>query len=222
MLDHQLSDLAETYGEDKYSKSAQAYIDDWIQQKQGYLRKYLPQNSDEPECDLVPDVEKALRWLEELQGRQFVGTESRLKLLIDLISELVQGTTGDKALQLDNLHQKKAQLEQQIAAIEQGSAIGLDDTEVRERLYLLSDISRKLLGDFRQVEANFRQLDNATRKKITLGGNQKGKVLDVVFDDQDVINSSDEGKSFSAFFELLMTSEMRYSLRHNLKELMHN
>lgn len=220
LLDHHLSDLAETYGEAKFPKSPRAYIDDWISQKNGYLRKYLPQSSDEPECDLLPDVEKALRWLEELQGRQFVGTESRLKLLLNLISELVQGTTEDKQLQLDALQQKKAALEQQISAIQQGTAAGLDSTGIRERLFLLSDISRKLLGDFRQVEANFRQLDLETRKKITLGGNHKGQVLDIVFEDQDVINGSDEGKSFIAFFELLMTAQMRDSLRQNLKELM--
>lgn len=50
---------------------------------------------------MLPDVEKALRWLEELQGRQFIGTESRLKLLIELIGELAQGATEDKELQLE-------------------------------------------------------------------------------------------------------------------------
>ena len=72
-LDHHLIDVEELAGEGTYTKSAKAYVDDWINLNGGYLRKYLPQNSDEPECDLLPDVEKALRWLEELQGRQFVG-----------------------------------------------------------------------------------------------------------------------------------------------------
>ena len=36
----------------------------------GYLRKYLPLQSDEPECDLLPEIEKALRWIEEMQGRR--------------------------------------------------------------------------------------------------------------------------------------------------------
>nr|WP_277870069.1 hypothetical protein [Vibrio breoganii] len=31
---------------------------------------------DSIECDLLPDVEKALRWIEEMQGSGFVGTES--------------------------------------------------------------------------------------------------------------------------------------------------
>ena len=220
LLDRHLSDIAETYGEDKYPKSARAYIDDWVNVKGGYLRKYLPQHTDEPECDLQPDVEKALRWLEEMQGRRFVGTESRLKLLLDLITDLVQGTSQDQATKLTLLEDKKAEIEQQIIAVEQGVDSPFSETEVRERLFLLGDMSRQLLGDFRQVEANFRHLDKDMRKKITLGGAYKGQVLDKVFSDQDTIDGSDEGKSFNSFFELLMTPEMRENMRGDLKKLL--
>lgn len=222
LLDHHLSDIADTYGDAKYTKSARAYVDDWINTKGGFLRKYLPQHAQEPECDLLPEVEKALRWLEEMQGKRFVGTESRLKLLLEMITSLVNGTSDDKQAKLAALQSKKAALEQQIIAVEQGMDSGLSATQVRERLYLLSDISRQLLGDFRQVEANFRSLDKDTRKKITLGGAHKGQVLDKVFGDQDLIDDSDEGKSFSSFFELLMTPQMRENMRGDLKQLLAN
>jgi len=224
LLDYYLADINESYqnddGSEKYPKSARAYIDDWISAKGGYLRKYLPINTDEPECDLLPDVEKALRWLEEMQGKSFVGTESRLKLLLQLIGELVHGTSEDQQSKISTLEQKKAELEQQIQAVKQGMDIGYSNTQVREKMYLIADMSRQLLGDFRQVEANFRELDKDTRKKITLGGLQKGNVLDAVFNDQDIIDDSDEGKSFGAFFELLMHGDMRESMRGDLKALL--
>jgi len=224
LLDHFLSDINESYlnndGSEKYPKSARAYIDDWISNKGGYLRKYLPVNTDEPECDLLPDVEKALRWLEEMQGKSFVGTESRLKLLLQLIGELVHGTSEDQQSKLATLEQKKADVEQQIQAVKLGMDLGYTNTQVREKMYLIADMSRQLLGDFRQVEANFRALDKDTRKKITLGGLQKGNVLDAVFNDQDIIDDSDEGKSFGAFFELLMHGDMRESMRGDLKALL--
>jgi hypothetical protein len=227
LLDHYLADINESYQSDsnnndteKYPKSARAYIDDWISNKGGYLRKYLPINTDEPECDLLPDVEKALRWLEEMQGKSFVGTESRLKLLLQLIGELVHGTSEDQQSKLATLEQKKAEIEQQIQAVELGMDLGYSNTQVREKMYLIADMSRQLLGDFRQVEANFRELDKDMRKKITLGGLQKGNVLDAVFNDQDVIDDSDEGKSFGAFFELLMHGDMRESMRGDLKALL--
>lgn len=229
LLDYYLADINESYqaenrqdesAAEKYPKSAKAYIDDWISIKGGFLRKYMPQQGDEPECDLLPDVEKALRWVEEMQGKSFVGTESRLKLLLSLIADLVHGTSEDQQSKLARLQQKKVEIEQQIQAVEQGMDIGYSATQVREKMYLVADMSRQLLGDFRQVEANFRELDKDTRKKITLGGNQKGHVLDAVFSDQDVIDGSDEGKSFSAFFELLMRGEMRENMRGDLKQLL--
>jgi len=224
LLDYYLADINESYkngdGTEKYPKSARAYIDDWISNKGGYLRKYLPVNIDEPECDLLPDVEKALRWLEEMQGKSFVGTESRLKLLLQLIGELVHGTSEDQQSKLATLEQKKAEVEQQIQAVKLGMDLGYTNTQVREKMYLITDMSRQLLGDFRQVEANFRALDKDTRKKITLGGLQKGNVLDAVFNDQDIIDDSDEGKSFGAFFELLMHGDMRESMRGDLKALL--
>ncbi len=224
LLDYYLTDINESYQQsdntDKYPKSARSYLDDWISNKGGYLRKYLPINTDEPECDLLPDVEKALRWLEEMQGKSFVGTESRLKLLLQLIGELVHGTSEDQQSKLATLEQKKAEVEQQIQAVKLGMDLGYSKTQVREKMYLIADMSRQLLGDFRQVEANFRDLDKATRKKITLGGLQKGNVLDAVFNDQDIIDDSDEGKSFGAFFELLMHGDMRESMRGDLKALL--
>lgn len=219
-LEHHLQDIADSHGPELFPKSARAYVDDWINSRGGYLRKYLPLQSDEPECDLLPEIEKALRWIEEMQGRRFVGTESRLKLLLELIGELVHGTTEDSATKLVTLRARKAEIEQAICAVELGQDTGMSATQIRERLFLLGDLSRQLLGDFRQVEANFRSLDKDTRKTITRSGLHKGLVLDQVFGDQDVIDSSDEGQSFSAFFELLMTPQMRSAMRHNLQSLL--
>lgn len=220
LLDQHLFDIAESYGPERFPKTARNYLDDWVSNKSGYLRKFLPQDSDEPECDLVPEVEKALRWVEDLQGREFVGTESRLKLLLNLINELVQGTSDDQSKKLQQLQQRKTEIEQQIVAVSRGQDIAFSQTQIKERFYLLSDTSRQLLGDFRQVEANFRSLDRDARKIISSGGQYKASVLDKVFEHQDVIDNSDEGRSFSAFFELLMTPKMRSEMRDNLSMLL--
>ena len=220
LLDYQLQDIRDSHGESLFPKSAKAYIDGWIDQKLGYLRKYMPQSTDEPECDLLPEVEKAVRWLQELQGREFVGTESRLKMVLDLVADLVHGTSQDREVKLTALRKQQAEIAQQINAVEQGMDVGMSTTQVRERMFLVSDMSRQLLGEFRQVEANFRHLDLNTRKTITLAEHHKGKVLDQLLSGQDVIDDSDEGTSFSAFFELLMSAAMRENLRQDLKQLL--
>lgn len=59
--------------------------------------------------------------------------------------------------------------------------------------------------DFRQVEENFRQLDRHTREKIALSNKSKGELLDDIFGEHDAISDSDQGKSFRAFWGLLMS-----------------
>ena len=220
LLENHIQDIKDNHGRELFPKAARSYIDDWINNQSGYLRKYLPKDADEPECDLQPEIEKVLRWLEDLQGRRFVGTESRLQNLLQLITELSQGINQDTEDKLAYLKRKQAQIQQDIEAVENGQDINLSDTQVKERLLFLSDLSRQLLGDFRQVEANFRTLDKQTRKTITLSHARKGQVLDEVFEYQDVIENSDEGQSFSTFFELLMTPEMRDGMRKNLQGLL--
>lgn len=220
LLENHIQEIKDNYGSELFPKTAKSYIDDWINNQSGYLRKYLPKDTDEPECDLQPEIEKVLRWLEDLQGRRFVGTESRLQNLLQLITELSQGINQDAQDKLAYLKRKQAKIQQDIEAVENGQETNLSDTQVKERLLFLSDLSRQLLGDFRQVEANFRSLDKQTRKTITLSQAQKGQVLDEVFEYQDVIENSDEGQSFSTFFELLMTPEMRDGMRKNLQALL--
>jgi len=195
-LDYQLQDIKDSYGEEVYPKSAKAYIDDWINNKLGYLRKYMPLKSDEPDCDLLPEVEKAIRWLQELQGKQFVGTESRLKLVIDLIADLVRGTSQDSDAKLMALRAQKKEIEQQIVAVEQGMDIGYNDTQIRERIFLVSDMSRQLLGEFRQVEANFRSLDRVTRKTISMREHLRRDLKELL--------NLDETKAFAVNDELLV------------------
>jgi hypothetical protein len=40
-------------------------------------------------------VEKALQWVGSLKEREFVGTESRLNTIIDLLRQIVFGTEPD-------------------------------------------------------------------------------------------------------------------------------
>jgi len=69
-----------------------------------------------------------------------------------------------------------------------------------------STMARELLSDFRAVEHNFRQLDGQVREKIATWDGTKGALLEQIFGDRDVIVDSDQGKSFKAFWDFLMSS----------------
>jgi len=90
-LEDELFALRERLGEESYPRSAADYLNDWADNAQGWLRKFYPQNSDEPHYDLTPATEKGIRWLAGLTERSFIGTESRLLTLFDLLQQIRDG-----------------------------------------------------------------------------------------------------------------------------------
>ena len=78
-----------------FPKPAKAYLDDWAAAESGWLRKYYREGSDEPHFDATPAVEKALQWVRVLAERDFIGTESRVNTIFDLLRQIVFGTEVD-------------------------------------------------------------------------------------------------------------------------------
>ena len=189
----------------KYPKAAKFYLTDWANADNAFLRKYYTQNSDEAEFDLTPASEKAIEWLRSLEQKQFIGTESRLLTVIELLQEILQTTETNADQRISALKKQRDEIDAQIAQLEQGQIISYDPRQVKERFYQLEETARSLLMDFRQVEENFRQLDRRTREKIAMSHKNKGELLDDIFGEQDEIGDSDQGKSFQAFWGLLMS-----------------
>ena len=93
----------------------------------------------------------------------------------------------------------------QIARIEAGQVDLLDASAVRDRYQQFSATARELLADFREVEENFRKLDRQLREKITGWRGGKGELLDDVLGSRETIAGSDQGKSFQAFYDFLLS-----------------
>ena len=197
--------IRQTEGDDVFPRPAQTYLDDWAGDDKGWLRKYYPQGSDEVHYDLMPWVEKALAWLESLIQRPFIGTESRLMTIFELLHQMVRGTQANQDLRIAALEQKKAQIEAEIDLIRQGRLDVMDDTALKDRFLQVNKTARELLGDFREVEYNFRHLDQKIREQIALWEGSKGLLLEDFFGQRDIIAESDQGKSFNAFWDLLMS-----------------
>jgi hypothetical protein len=204
-LDDTLFHLRQIHGNKAYPKSAKAYLTDWAHSDNGFLRKYYADNSDEPEFDLTPASEKAIEWLRSLEQKQFIGTESRLLTVFELLRTILQSTQTDPEQRITELQLQKAAIDAEISRLQHGELISYDPRQIKERFYQLEETARSLLMDFRQVEENFRQLDRSTREKIATSDKHKGELLDEIFGEQDQIGDSDQGKSFKAFWSLLMS-----------------
>lgn len=113
-LNDTIYSIQSAYGEGLFPETAQKYLDDWANAQ--YLRKYYPADSDEPCFELTPSTEKALEWIKELENREFVGTESRLIKIIEMLKEIAYRNSDDPTIRLGELERKKNEIEEEIRA----------------------------------------------------------------------------------------------------------
>jgi len=205
-LEDELFALRESQGADTFPKSALEYLNDWAGADKGWLRKFYRQGSDEPYFDLTPATEKAIGWLGSLTARTFVGTESRLLTLFELLRQIDTGSEADPAVRIGELQRRRAQIDAEMARVLEGDMPLLDETALKERFQQFMELARTLLSDFREVEQNFRTLDRWVRERITLWEGSKGELLEAIMDERDAITDSDQGRSFRGFWDFLMSS----------------
>ena len=123
-------------GETEFPKSAREYLNDWAAPDKGWLRKFYRSGTDEAQFDLTPATEKAIAWLAQLSERQFVGTESRLLTLFDLLKQMSEGSEADPAKRIAELLNPNLKVE------------GLLRTMYDPRLSLMNDVSAQLKEHF--------------------------------------------------------------------------
>ena len=204
-LDDELYALNERLGEGSFPRRAKDYLDEWANTESGWLRKYYA-DKDEIQFDALPAVERAVTFVRSLERREFIGTESRLNTAFELLRQIVYGAEDDPAKRLEELHRQRAAIDLEIAKVERGELDYLDTAAVRDRFQQFSATARELLSDFRQVEANFRELDRQLRAQIAAWTGTKGELLDDVLANRGDISRSEQGRTFSAFYDFLLSS----------------
>jgi len=212
MLEDELYTLRERLGSEVFPKPALDYLNDWASPEKGWLRKYYGQGSDEPQFDLTPATEKAIAWLGTLAERSFVGTASRLLTLFELLKQMMEGSETDPAKRIAELHKRRDDIDAEIDRMRAGDVPLLDDTALKERFVQFTQLARELLTDFREVEHNFRLLDRRVRERIALWDGAKGALLEEIMGERDAIADSDQGRSFRAFWDFLMSSRRQEEL----------
>ena len=205
-LDDELYAQRQRLGDGAYPKTAKAYLDDWSTTEAGWLRKYYPAGSDEPHMDATPAVEKAMAWVESLAARSFVGTESRLNTIFELLRQMAFGAETDPDSRLAELRRRRDEIDADIARVESGRVDLLDAVGQRDRYQQFASTARELLSDFREVEDNFRTLDRELREQIAGWTGSKGELLDDVLGNRSLIRDSDQGRSFNAFHDFLLSA----------------
>jgi Protein of unknown function (DUF3375). len=219
-LEDELYGLRQTLGDEAFPKDAIDYLNDWASPDKAWLRKFYRQGTDEPQFDLTPATEKALAWLGTLTERSFVGTESRLLTLFDLLRQMSEGSESDPAKRIAELQRRRDEIDAEIERVLLGDVPLLDNTSLKDRFQQFMQLARELLTDFREVEHNFRLLDRRVRERIALWEGSKGALLEEIMGERDAIADSDQGKSFRAFWDFLMSSSRQEELTKLLSHVL--
>lgn len=201
----------------RYSGTAVSYLRLWCDEEHRFLRRYYDTSSDDPVYELTPDSERAIAWVEDLQKSEFVGTESRFLRIFDLLQEIVIYGTEDVATRLAQLEKEKTEIEAQIEAIQAtGQIEQYSQTQIKERFFEANDVARRLLGDFREVEENFRLIARQVQAQQLAVEARKGNIVGQVLEADAALKESDQGRSFYTFWEFLISARRQEELQELL------
>ena len=205
----------------RYARTAQAYITEWADQQHQFIRIAVYSDSDVPMVELTADTERAIGWLEDMQMRHFVGTESRFLLIVQMLRDIVQNSIDDPEERLKQLEQQRAELDRQIDQIYETAQVDTLYTpiQLRERFFEASSMARQLLRDFRLVEERFRDLARDLQKAQLLPGARKGALVEYVLDADAKLKDSDQGRSFYSFWEFLISPSQSDELKSLLAQV---
>ena len=210
-LNFHLLEIKKNYPDDSVpEKISEQILTDWA--NLDFFRKFYASGSDIPFYELTPSSEKILNYMQDLDKKEFVGTESRLLKIFEILREISFRSSNDPDIRIAELEKRKSQIESEILEIQSGNLKKFTSTQVKERYYELFDTARRLLSDFREVENNFREIASLIRSKIEESYTNRGEILDLLLKKEDILFDEDQGKSFIAFFEFLMSEEKQTEL----------
>ncbi|SJZ84937.1 DUF3375 domain-containing protein [Sediminibacterium ginsengisoli] len=189
-------------GETEEVKSRK-YLQNWVQRR--ILQDFTDDHGNTM-YQLSSYSVKVFQWIQSLQLSKHVGTESRFKLVFNSLRDILENTEDDKNKRLETLKNKRAEIDKEIKALELGiNPENYSNAQIEERLDLFTRHCYELIGDFREVEDNFKQIHRSIVEQHTKAELNKGKILGFAFEAYDTLRNSNQGKSFYAFWDFLIS-----------------
>jgi hypothetical protein len=199
---------------------ADRYLVTWSDS--GWLRRFLPENATQPHYQLTQFTEDALRFVDASLSRRgrIVGTESRLRLVIETLDDVVRGSSADPNLRLQRLRAERQTIDDEIAAIESGCPVQTyRPAQIRERFHTAVDLLKTLQGDFRALEDRFAEIAAQVQREAVGKTRTRGEILADALDAEDLLKQQDEGISFYAFVAFLFSPDAQAALRQTIREV---
>lgn len=184
-------------------KRAKKYIDSWCSPQKKYLRRIVTNRG--VVLLLDPAVDRMFSWLEKCQETQTVGAESRFNNILTQLRDLNQKTNQDTASRIADLEKQKKEIENEIAKIKETGVVSntYDKYQIQERLSVITQSSKDLLGDFNQIRTNFQTVINDIYNRQSEKQSSRGDILGYTLDTNDDLRKSPQGRSFTSFWNFI-------------------
>ena len=98
----------------------ETYLSNWCSSESRWLHRFLEAGRNEPVYQLTPHTEDVFTFLDRVLEQElgFIGTESRLRLVIETLADLVVGASDDPLARIDHLRKEELRISQEIQRIQ--------------------------------------------------------------------------------------------------------
>ncbi|GGZ35786.1 hypothetical protein GCM10007049_31300 [Echinicola pacifica] len=203
-----------------FEEKAKLYINSWIDSH--YLRNVMDDVQKEPLVFLSKYVEKAFQVFELLKDREFIGTESKFKDIFTKLRDIIENANPDREKRLAELERRKEAIDEEIRKIQvNGYVSTYEDYQIISRFEEVNRAANELVGDFKEVEDNFKEITRKIYERQQQSELSKGKLLSETFDALYELRCTDQGKSFYAFWHFMLDDSSQSDFQKLTKEVYH-
>ena len=120
----------------------------------------------------------------------------------------MNNSVSDHVSRIGDLERQKKEIDKEIERINgQGMVKHYEDYQIKTRLDDVYRLTNELVGDFKEVEDNSREITKNIYEKQAENSYTKGNLLGYAFASVDNLKQSDQGKSFLSFWHFLLNDK---------------
>jgi len=201
-----------------FDEKAKLYIDRWIDLH--YLRNVIDDSTKEPLVLLSKHTEKVFQVFDLFREKEFVGTESKFRDIFSKLRDIIENANPDKDKRLAELEKRKQAIEEEMRRIKvDGYVSTYEDYQIESRFEDVNRLANELIGDFKEVEDNFKDITRRIYERQQQSDLTKGKLLAETFDALYELKNTNQGKSFYAFWQFMLDDSSQTEFQKLTKEL---
>lgn len=186
-------------------KTPAAYCNDWV--KAGWLVRKSGTKASGETLEPSEQALTALQFMERVSAPRSAVTASRVASISSALQALARDTDPNIETRLVQLEAERARIDAEIAQVERGEFELPSPASVRERVSDILGQASAIPGDFARVRHELEALNSQLRRQLLDPEGSRGDVLDEIFAGVDLIGESDAGRSFNAFYSLVVDPE---------------